>query len=235
LRLGDGVASLVHEGGSWRVGLESGRAIDASAVWSTAPLGALPQVIGDVPAGVRDAAARLEHRALVLVYLVIDRPAWTEFDAHYFPSLDVLPARVSEPKRYRDNAADPRDRTVLCAEVACTIGDDVWRADDDALGARVADDLARCGLPAARPVEVVTLRLPRVYPVYRPGFEWDVARLLRWVDQLPALRVLGRQGLFVPDNTHHVLAMGWDCAATADDDGAWARSLDSYRTNVVED
>ena len=82
----------------------------------------------------------------------------------------------------------------------------------------------------------MTRRLPRVYPVYRPGFEWDVARLLLWAGELPSLRVLGRQGLFVPDNTHHALAMGWDCAGDRGRrrrvDAAAARRLPRH---VVED
>ena len=94
----------------------------------------------------------LEFRALALVYLVLGRPRYTEFDAHYFPELDVAFSRVSEPKNYRDgDGVDPSDRTVLCAEVPCSVGDDTWRAADDALGAMVADGLVAQGLPRRIP------------------------------------------------------------------------------------
>ena len=111
---------------------------------------------------------RLRHRGLVLAYLVLERPRWTEFDAHYFPDLDVPLARLSEPKNYRDDLADPRDVTVLCAEIPCTVGDEVWTAAPEDLGARVAEALRRMGLPDATLAAAEVRRLPRVYPLYRP-------------------------------------------------------------------
>jgi hypothetical protein len=54
------------------------------------------------------------------------------------------------------------------------------------------------------------------------------------------LLTFGRQGLFVPDNTHHALAMGWAAAGAVQPDGrwdqaAWDRARDSFRDFVVED
>ena len=93
-----------------------GRAVRAGLVASSLPVTVLVRACGsvthegsgEVPPAVRDAASALEFRALVLVYLVLDRRRYTEFDAHYFPGLDVAASRVSEPKNYRDGA-DPRD------------------------------------------------------------------------------------------------------------------------------
>ena len=216
------------------------RPITAGQVWSTVPLGALAASATPAPPPPALAAAgRLEHRALALVYLVLDRPRYTEFDAHYFPGADVLPARLSEPKNYRDGD-DPRDVTVLCAEVACTVGDATWSSSDADLGAAVAESLERQGLPRVDHVAVEVRRLPHVYPLYRPGFEADVAALTAWVDAHPRLVTFGRQGLFVPDNTHHALAMGWAAADALGADGtfdrtAWSAARDRFATHVVED
>jgi protoporphyrinogen oxidase len=176
----------------------------------------------------------------VLVYLVLDQPRWTEFDAHYLPGTDQLAARLSEPRNYRESADDPAGVTVLCAEVPSSVGDETWTSSDADLAARMVDDLARLGLPPVRPVEVKTVRLPRVYPLYRPGFERDLAALESWVADHPALITFGRQGLFVPDNTHHALAMADAAAGALALDGqfdrtAWRRSRDGFRTHVVED
>jgi protoporphyrinogen oxidase len=235
LRFDCGVAGLVRARGGWHVRLDDGTDLDADHVWSTAPAPALASIVDGAPDDVNSAAARLTHRGVVLLYLALDQPHWTPFDAHYLPGLDVLPARVSEPKRYRVNRDDPADRTVVCAEIAADVGGDVWGADVDALAERVADDLARSGLPPMRIESAQVRRLPRVYPLYRVGFEADRAALERWSEALPGLRVFGRQGLFVPDNSHHALQMGWDCAATVDDDPAWRAALARYRANVVED
>ncbi len=229
------------DGGGWTLSLDDGRTLDAAHVWSTAPLPALARLVSpEAPAEALAAAGRLRHRALVLVYLVLDRPCWTEFDAHYFPGPEVLAARVSEPRNYRDDPAQPADRTVLCAEVACWEGDEVWSAADDELGARLASELAATGLPEPRPVRVETRRLPRVYPVYHPGFADDLGELERWASAQHGLVTFGRQGLFTPDNTHHALAMGWAAADALRPDGTldaerWRDARDGFRSFVVED
>ncbi len=186
------------------------------------------------------AAGRLAHRALVLLYLVLGRPRWTEFDAHYFPGPQVLAARVSEPRNYRDDPDQPSDRTVLCAEIACWEGDEVWTASDEDLAARLVDELAAAGLPTPAPVAVESRRLPRVYPVYGTRFADDLRRFETWAGDLGGLITFGRQGLFTPDNTHHALAMGWGAAAALGPDGAldadrWLAVRDGFRSFVVED
>lgn len=222
----------------------AGRAVDevdADLVWSTAPVVELARRASPPPPPeVLAAADRLQHRGLVLVYLVLDQPRWTEFDAHYLPGSDQLAARLSEPRNYRDSSEDPAGTTVLCAEVPATVGDDVWAAPDDVLADRVVADLARLGLPPVRPVAVRTVRLPRVYPVYRPGFEWDLVPLEWWLADHPRLISFGRQGLFVPDNTHHALAMADAAVDALRPDGSfdhvgWTQSLARFRAHVVED
>jgi protoporphyrinogen oxidase len=223
------------------VRLAGGEAIDADRVWSTAPLPELATRTDPPPdPEVLDAARRLTHRAVVLAYLVLDRPRWTEFDAHYFPEEHVPMARLSEPRNYRDSAEDPSDRTVLCAELPCDVGDATWEATGAELGERVASALARLELPPVAPVHTEVVRLPRVYPVYRPGFEWDLSALDLWAADQPALLTFGRQGLFVPDNSHHALEMGWAAADALNRDGsfdqaAWTAARTRFRSFIVED
>jgi protoporphyrinogen oxidase len=241
LRLGCGVTGLKHAADGWSITLDDGTTVDAAQVWSTAPLPALGGMIEPPPPPEAVAAAgRLRHRGLVLLYLVLDRPRWTEFDAHYFPGPDVLAARVSEPRNYRDDPDQPDDRTVLCAEIACWEGDDVWSASDADLAARLAGELAAAGLPEPVPAQVESRRLPRVYPVYRPGFAADLSRFEAWAGDLGGFVTFGRQGLFTPDNTHHALAMGWGAADALRPDGTfdaqrWLAVRDGFRSFVVED
>ena len=214
--------------------------VESARVWSTAPLAVLaPMIDPSPPDDVLAAAKSLEHRALVLVYLAIERPAYTAFDAHYFPSLANPVSRLSEPKRYRDGD-DPTDRTVLCAEIPCSVDDPIWHESDDQLRGMVELALAREGLPEVAAFAVATRRLARVYPVYRLGFEPDLAALDGWLSAQDRLHVFGRQGLFVQDNTHHVLAMGWAAADALGPDGrfddrAWRLARERFAGNVVED
>lgn len=241
IRLGARVERIAArgDGSPFRAVLADGTEVEAGLLWSTAPAAALAGLVDDAPGGVVAAASALRHRAMVLVYLLLDRAQYTEFDAHYFPAAANASSRVSEPKNYRSSADDPTDRTVLCAEVPCWEGDVVWNAEPDQLGELVAQGLRGDGLPDPTALEVEVRRLPRVYPVYRPGFEVDLAAVERWANDTGVV-VFGRQGLFVGDNTHHVLEMAWAVAECLGGDGsfdraAWRRAREGFRAHVVED
>lgn len=240
LRLGTPVDRLVLDDHAITVGSGAEVSVEAGRVWSTAPLPAVVRWAEPAPPpAVLDAANALGHRGLVLVYLVVDRPRWTGYDAHYFPAADNPVARLSEPKNYRDGP-DPADTTVLCAEVPADVGDATWEATPEALGELVRAALVRLELPDPSPIGVEVRRLPRVYPRYRVGHEADLAAVEAWAAAHPRLLTFGRQGLFVPDNTHHALAMGAAAAAALASDGsfdesAWRAAREGFRDHVVED
>ena len=105
----------------------------------------------------------------------------------------------------------------------------------------VREDLARAGLPIEVPVDHVEVRrLAQAYPIYERGFHHHLVRLNRWLDSLPRVVSLGRQGLFAHDNTHHTLAMAYAAARCTGDDGAfdharWWKERVAFESFVVED
>jgi len=216
------------------------RRLAADQVWSTLPVTMLAHLLAPPPPPeIAAAAARLEYRAMLLVYLKLDSDRFTEYDAHYFPGGDIAITRLSEPKNYAA-LDEPRGRTVLCAELPCSPDDRWWSMSDAELGQVVAGDLARAGLPLPRPpVGVLVRRLRHAYPIYLNGYEGPFQTLDAWAESLPDLLTYGRQGLFAHDNTHHALLMAYravDCLA----DGRWdAQRWQAYRrefeTHVVED
>lgn len=234
VRTGRRVVRLVAQDDRVVVGVRDGRVVSARHVFSTLPAATTAALLG------ADAEGAVPVRAMVLVYLVVPGRPYTRFDAHYFPERQVLPSRVSEPFNYRERGADPGDRTVLCAEIPCWPGDDVWAAPADALATRVRDDLIRSGLPDPRAVDVHVERLASVYPVLTPPALAALGRAERAVERVGRVTVLGRQGLATPDNTHHVLDMGHEAAACVRDDGTfddarWRRARERFRSFVVED
>lgn len=239
VRLGAAVTRLDPRADGVRVSVGD-RQLDVGQVWSSAPLPALASLVGDVPEPVRVAAGQLQHRAMVLLYLVVDAPHWSPFDAHYLPDAGVVATRLSEPKRYRDSGDDPPDRTVLCVEIPCAVGDHVWSATADDVAARVVAELDGLGLPPLVVAAAEVRRVPRLYPVYRPGFETALDAVEGWAAALPGVVTFGRQGLFVADNTHHVMAMGRALASSVSADGRldeprWVAERQRFREFVVED
>lgn len=230
--------ALSEDGG--RVRLGDGRELAGRRVWSTLPLTALAAMTTPGPAPEALAAAEgLEFRAMLLVYVVLERPRYTPFDAHYLPGGATPVTRVSEPKNYRDGD-DPPGTTVLCAEIPCDAGDALWSSGDMDLGTVVAEGLVEAGLPRPDVAAVEVVRLRHAYPILRTGFEARVARLDAWASAQPALLTLGRQGLFVHDNAHHALAMAWAAADCLRPDGGfdaqgWAAARRRFAAHVVED
>jgi len=241
IRTGVEVTHVDLRGTTPYVRLADGGTLQCGHVCATVPLTVLARLVRPLPPpAVAAAAGRLRFRAMLLVYLVHDGGRWTPYDAHYLPGRETPVTRVSEPANYRDSTDDPTDRTVLCAEIPCAVGDPLWRLDDDALAGVVTDGLARCGLPPVRLAGVEVRRLPRVYPVYRVGYGDALAELDGWAAGLARLTTFGRLGLFAHDNTHHALAMAWDAVAAlrldgARDEAGWARARARFATHVVED
>lgn len=221
------------------VATEGGDRYEGERLWSTIPLTLLARLM-DAPEEVLTAAGSLEFRAMLLVYLVLETDRYTEYDAHYFPEPFTPVTRISEPKNYRDSFEDPSGRTVLCAEIPCGRGGDLWTADDEELGRVVTLGLRDAGLPAAEPSEVRVERLPFAYPIYLTGYERHFAVLDAWASSHERILTFGRQGLFAHDNAHHALAMAWDAVAALSsrgdfDTASWADARERFKSHVVED
>lgn len=242
IRLGAKVTKI-EAGDAFRVNFESGgrsESVEADLVWSTIPLTVLAKITGTAPPEVIEASEKISYRAMVLIYLVLGKDQWTEFDAHYFPEEEVRLTRLSEPKNY--SASDkPEGVTVLCGELPCTVGDEVWNAGSEELAEVVRDSLSRCGLGLdADLIEVEVRRLPFAYPIYKEGYEQYFEIQDKWATKLDGILTFGRQGLFAHDNTHHALAMAYaavDCLAKdgSFDDGRWAEYRMEFEKHVVED
>lgn len=240
VRVGTAVSRVERTASGWAVHSADGAVAYAPHVWSTLPVTRLTTLLQPAPPDeVRRDADALRYRAMLLVYLVLDQPRYTPFDAHYLPEAWTPVTRISEPKNYRDGP-DPESTTVLCAELPCAPGDRWWSSSDDELASVVADTCERAGLPRPRPRAVTVHRRRYAYPIATVDSAARLARIERWVGSLPGLLTLGRQGLFAHDNTHHALAMAWAAAEAFDpvaglDTPAWTAARAGFRAHVVED
>jgi protoporphyrinogen oxidase len=241
IRLGAEVTGIDLTTGLPSVQTADGSTFVAGHVFATLPMPVLASLCTPgPPAAVLESARRLRFRAMVLVYVEHLGGRWTAYDAHYLPSRETPVTRLSEPANYRVSAEDPRDRTVLCAELPCAVGDATWSATDDALADVVDAAVRRTGLPPVRRGVVEVRRLPHVYPVYDLGYAANLAGLDWWAGSLERVTTFGRLGLFAHDNSHHAMAMAYDAvrALRADgsrDEGEWAAARARFADHVVED
>jgi len=215
--------------------------VRASSVWSTIPVTDLIKGLRPVaPPDILHAAEKISYRGMILIYLLLGQGRFSEYDAYYFPEMDIPVSRLSEPKIYNDGQG-PHHLTVLCAELPCSPDEADWDKTDEELGNLVGHSLEKAGIPIKAPImRIVTRRLHHAYPVYRKGYEVDFQKLDDWLSQIDGLLTFGRQALFVHDNIHHALFMGYCAADCLDKNGffdrrRWNVFRRGFETHVVED
>ena len=239
-RLGRAAESVELHSNRVTVTTGDGESVEGERVWSTIPLTVLGRIVEPAaPPEVLEAASSLSFRSMLLVYLVLDVDRYTNYDAHYLPESFTPVTRISEPKNYRDGN-DPAGRTVLCAEIPCGRGDELWEASDESLARVVTNALRVADLPPTTPSTIVVRRLAHAYPVYRTGYERAYGTLDTWASGHDRLLTFGRQGLFVHDNSHHAYAMAWAAADALRDGGgfdheSWNVARERFAEHVVED
>jgi protoporphyrinogen oxidase len=175
-------------------------------VFSTIPLPYLIQAIDPVQEVFVQRACELPYRALLFVFLVLDKPRVGNDHWIYFPEKRFTFNRVSEPRTFSPGHA-PSGMTSLCVEITCDVGDEIWNLSTEKLTERVVSQLDTCGL--IDPGEVsgsFTHRLRYGYPIYTVGYKKCLDSLLAYIGTIENLVTCGRQGTFDYSNMSEAIA-----------------------------
>jgi len=128
--------------------------IPARAVVSTLPITLLGRMF--------DLEIPLEFRKVDAVYVLVNRPAVSDYHWHYFIDADICINRLIEFKNLSSEGV-PEATSVLCAEVTQDISQPARQ---------VVDDLIRVGLVEQDEVlDTLVIRENHAYPVYQTGYE----------------------------------------------------------------
>jgi protoporphyrinogen oxidase len=183
---------------------------------STIPVTALARrVVAPPPPTVGDAAKNLRHVSIVFIYLKINKPQVSPDNWIYLPQKELRVHRISEFKNFSKFSAPP-NKTMICAEITCRVGDEIWRATPDKLREIAVTDLSRLGL--IRPEEVLesfVKRIPSAYPIYDLDYEEKLSTVMDFVHSLENMKSGGRQGLFRYNNMDQSIEMGRRMAAAS--------------------
>ena len=183
--------------------------IEADEYISTIPITALARSVRPAaPAPVLKAISDLEYVSIVFIYLKLRRPQVSPDSWVYLPESHITIHRISEFKNFSPEAAPP-DKTMVCAEITCRLGDEHWRAPDEELISIAAGDLERIGLIG--PGEVIdgfVKKIPHAYPVYDLTYKNNLTPVLEFVHSLSNIKTGGRQGLFRYNNMDQSIEMG---------------------------
>lgn len=210
------------------------RNISTRYVVSTMPLSHLPQVVDSHNNEIDSAASNLRFRALLFVYLLIKKDHITNDHWIYFPQKDALFNRISESKNFCE-ALVPRGKTVICAEITCNLGDDIWNLEPRILCKEVVERLESIGLIQKDLVIGTYVHREReAYPLYKINYKRYLNKIMDFVMDLEGILPLGRGGLFRYNNMDHSIMMGIIAARMLKDPIARGESINNVKRNIIK-
>lgn len=188
------------------------RTFPADHVFSTMPIQHLVRALTcAVPPEVRAVAEGLRYRDFITVGLLVDelkvrdeqsggliRDNWI-----YIQEPDVRLGRVQVFNNWSPWMVGDPEKVWLGLEYFCTEGDDLWSLDDAAMIALARAELEKIGFIDAGAVrDAVVIRVPKTYPAYWGAYE-RFDELRQWLDAIPNLFLIGRNGMHRYNNQDH--------------------------------
>jgi protoporphyrinogen oxidase len=189
--------------------------IEADHFISTIPVTALARSVRPpAPDHVKRAISSLRYVSIVFVYLRLAKPHVSPDSWLYLPERHLTVHRISEFKNFSPQAA-PADKTMVCAEITCRVGDEHWRASEDEMIAIATSDLESIGfIKADEVLGGFVKKIPYAYPVYDLEYKEHLAPILEFVHTIENIKTGGRQGLFRYNNMDQSIEMGRKMAWT---------------------
>lgn len=158
------------------------------------------------------ASRQIRYKPIAIYGLLVKKEKC--IDGLYIYYRDRAFHRVGEPKN-AGLVVDPPDHSVLIVETTCEIGDDKWQGTDEAKD-RIFTDLELENICRREDVvEVNLLHGESGYPVFALGFEPHLEEVKNWIQSVPNLQSVGRQGGFTYPNMHSAMRMGAKAAGVA--------------------
>ncbi len=184
-------------------------------VVSTIPINRFVEMLEPrAPDNVLQAAKDLKHKAILFIFIMLDREKVTDDHWVYIPEAHLRVHRISEFKNFSENSA-PEGKTLVCAEITSDENDETWNLSDEELSDLAIKDLHSIGL--FRKEEVLGTKVKRVayaYPLYDLEYRDNLQVMLGYLKRFKNLTSTGRQGLFRYGNMDHSVAMGARVART---------------------
>ena len=182
-----------------------GETLEAENVISSLPLrSAVGLVDPEAPEEVSEAARGLRYRDFLTVALVLEGEDLFPDNWIYIHEPAVQVGRIQNYRSWSPWMVPDPSMACVGLEYFCFDGDDLWSSSDDELVELAADELEQLGLAKASQVQRgYAVRVPKAYPMYDVDYADRVALIRRWLDAIPNLQQVGRNGLHRYNNSDH--------------------------------
>jgi protoporphyrinogen oxidase len=202
----------------------------ADHVISTMPVRNLIRALEPAASGpVREAAEGLRYRDFLVVALILDAEELFPDNWIYIHTPGVKVGRIQNFNNWSKAMVPDPGRTCLGLEYFCFQGDGLWNSSDAELIALAARELAELGLATgARVVDGTVIRMPKAYPIYDAEYREYLDRVREFIDPIPNLHTVGRNGMHKYNNQDHSMLTAmmaiWNMQGAAHD--IWAVNTD---------
>ncbi len=205
--LGAPVTSLKIENGRVAQVVAGGEIYEPSHVISSLPLRTTVG-LADPPAdaSVRAAAKGLRYRDFLTVGLVIEGEDLFPDNWIYIHEPDVQVGRIQNFRSWSPwMVPDPdKKEASIGLEYFCFEGDELWTMADDDLVELGKRELASLGLAdVSKVTQGFAVRVHKAYPMYDADYSERVDTIREWLETVPNLIQVGRNGLHRYNNSDH--------------------------------
>jgi protoporphyrinogen oxidase len=179
--------------------------IEGTHFISTMPIRELIQKLDPpAPEEVLRAANALNYRDFLTVALIVNKKELFPDNWIYIHDPDVKVGRIQNFKNWSPSMVPDPEKTCLGLEYFCFEGDGLWTTSDADLIELGRKELGILGL--ASPAEIndgSVVRMPKAYPVYDGTYAESLKVVREFLDSIPNLQVVGRNGMHKYNNQDH--------------------------------
>jgi protoporphyrinogen oxidase len=205
VRMNAPVTELQLEDGKVVRVVAGGQTIEARAVISSLPLSVTTSIASPAaPAEVRESGSSLRYRDFLTVSLVIDEANLFPDNWIYIHEPGVQVGRIQNFRSWSPWMVPNDHEGSIGMEYFCFAGDELWSMDDDKLVELATRELAQIGLCEPSKVKRgFAVRVHKAYPVYDEHYAEHIETVRTWLDPIPNLVQVGRNGLHRYNNSDH--------------------------------
>ena len=177
----------------------------------------ISKIPGEVPAKVKDVASRLVYRDFMTVGLLLNKLKLKSKKMNatvgeygvvpdnwiYVQENDVKVGRLQIFNNWSPYLVADRSKAWIGMEYFVNEGDALWSMDDEAFCSFAEQELEKIGvIDRSDVLERCVYRIQKAYPAYLGSYK-EFGEIRNWVDTIPNLYLVGRNGMHRYNNMDH--------------------------------
>jgi protoporphyrinogen oxidase len=156
------------------------------------------------PAELRRAADDFHYRDFLTVCIICKGANLFPDNWIYIHDPKVKVGRIQNYSNWSPEMVPDPATSCLGLEYFCFEGDNLWEMKDEALIRQAGDELVYLGLiDRSAILDGTVLRMPKAYPVYDATYQRGIAGIREFLESVPNLQLVGRNGMHRYNNQDH--------------------------------